>query len=104
MLEGVTIVNPAATVIDVAVEIGEDSVIAPFSSLHGATEIGNESTIGPLSTLIDSRVGNGACRAGFTRGFLCTVFVSSVWGQAGCATISLRRLQPCNFGCRSSCD
>jgi bifunctional UDP-N-acetylglucosamine pyrophosphorylase / glucosamine-1-phosphate N-acetyltransferase len=58
MLEGVTIVNPSATVIDVAVEIGEDSVIAPFSSLHGATEIGNESTIGPLSTLIDSRVGD----------------------------------------------
>jgi bifunctional UDP-N-acetylglucosamine pyrophosphorylase/glucosamine-1-phosphate N-acetyltransferase len=58
MLAGVTIVNPSATVIDVGVEIGEDSVIAPFSSLQGATAIGSESTIGPLSTLIDSRVGD----------------------------------------------
>ena len=40
MLAGVTIVNPAATTIDVGVEIGQDTVIAPFSSLHGATAIG----------------------------------------------------------------
>ena len=37
---GVTIVDPAATVIDVEVEIGQDTVIAPFTSLHGSTEIG----------------------------------------------------------------
>ena len=37
MLAGVTIVDPAATVIDVDVEIGQDTVIAPFTSLHGAT-------------------------------------------------------------------
>ena len=40
MLAGVTIVDPAATVIDVDVQIGQDTVIAPFTSLHGATEIG----------------------------------------------------------------
>ena len=40
MLAGVTIVNPDATVIDVEVEIGQDTVIAPFTSLHGATTIG----------------------------------------------------------------
>jgi bifunctional UDP-N-acetylglucosamine pyrophosphorylase/glucosamine-1-phosphate N-acetyltransferase len=57
MLAGVTIVDPASTVIDVDVEIGQDAVIAPFTSLHGATEIGSGSTIGPLSTLIDARVG-----------------------------------------------
>jgi bifunctional UDP-N-acetylglucosamine pyrophosphorylase/glucosamine-1-phosphate N-acetyltransferase len=32
-------------------------VIAPFSSLHGATEIGAGATVGPLSTLIDTLVG-----------------------------------------------
>jgi bifunctional UDP-N-acetylglucosamine pyrophosphorylase/glucosamine-1-phosphate N-acetyltransferase len=32
-------------------------VIAPFTSLHGATEIGAGARVGPLSTLIDSRVG-----------------------------------------------
>ena len=40
MLAGVTIVDPSATVIDVDVEIGQDTVIAPFTSLHGATTIG----------------------------------------------------------------
>jgi bifunctional UDP-N-acetylglucosamine pyrophosphorylase/glucosamine-1-phosphate N-acetyltransferase len=57
---GVTIVDPAATVIDADVEIGPDSVVAPFSSLHGATRIGKRSRIGPLTTLIDVRVGEEA--------------------------------------------
>ena len=35
-------------------------MIAPFTSLHGATEIGDGSTIGPHSTLIDATVGDGA--------------------------------------------
>jgi bifunctional UDP-N-acetylglucosamine pyrophosphorylase / glucosamine-1-phosphate N-acetyltransferase len=60
MLAGVTIVDPAATVIDVDVQIESDAVIAPFTSLHGATEIGQGATIGPLSTLLDTRVGAGA--------------------------------------------
>jgi bifunctional UDP-N-acetylglucosamine pyrophosphorylase/glucosamine-1-phosphate N-acetyltransferase len=58
MLAGVTIVNPAATVIDVGVKIGQDTVVAPFTSLHGATQVGAESTVGPGSTLIDATVGN----------------------------------------------
>lgn len=60
MLAGVTIVAPAATIIDVAVEIGQDSVIAPFTSLHGTTRIGTRSTIGPHSTILDTRIGDGA--------------------------------------------
>jgi bifunctional UDP-N-acetylglucosamine pyrophosphorylase/glucosamine-1-phosphate N-acetyltransferase len=60
MLSGVTIVNPAATVIDAGVAIGQDTVVAPFTSLHGATTIGRGSTIGPNSTLIDAQVGDGA--------------------------------------------
>lgn len=57
MVAGVTIVDPVATVIDVDVRIGQDAVIAPFSSLQGRTEIGAGARIGPLSTLIDTRVG-----------------------------------------------
>jgi bifunctional UDP-N-acetylglucosamine pyrophosphorylase/glucosamine-1-phosphate N-acetyltransferase len=60
LLAGVTIVDPAATVIDVQVEIGSDTMIAPFTSLHGATAIGARCSIGPLSTLIDARVADGA--------------------------------------------
>ena len=60
MLAGVTIVDPAATVIDVGAEVGQDTVIAPFTSLLGRTRIGSGCTIGPLATLIDSRVGDSA--------------------------------------------
>ena len=60
MLAGVTIVNPPATVIDAGVTIEPDAVIAPFTSLHGATSIGARSVIGPNSTLIDARVGEEA--------------------------------------------
>jgi bifunctional UDP-N-acetylglucosamine pyrophosphorylase/glucosamine-1-phosphate N-acetyltransferase len=57
MLAGVTIVNPAATVIDAGVEIARDTVIAPFSSIHGTTRIGEGSTVGPLTTVIDAAIG-----------------------------------------------
>jgi len=60
MLAGVTIVNPAATVIDAAVRIGQDTVVAPFTSLIGTTAIGTGSTVGPGCTLIDTEVGDGA--------------------------------------------
>lgn len=60
MLAGATIVDPGSTVIDADVEVDRDTVIAPFTSLHGATRIGARSTIGPLSTLIDCRVGEQA--------------------------------------------
>jgi bifunctional UDP-N-acetylglucosamine pyrophosphorylase/glucosamine-1-phosphate N-acetyltransferase len=60
MEAGVTIVNPDATLIDVDVEIGPDTVIAPFTSIQGASRIGSGSTIGPQSTLIDVEVGDGS--------------------------------------------
>jgi bifunctional UDP-N-acetylglucosamine pyrophosphorylase/glucosamine-1-phosphate N-acetyltransferase len=40
MLAGVEIVDPDATVIDVDVEIGRDTVIEPFSTIKGRTRIG----------------------------------------------------------------
>jgi bifunctional UDP-N-acetylglucosamine pyrophosphorylase/glucosamine-1-phosphate N-acetyltransferase len=60
MLAGVTIVDPASTVIDADVAIDADAVIAPFTSLQGHSRVGTESVIGPLSTLIDTSVGAGA--------------------------------------------
>jgi bifunctional UDP-N-acetylglucosamine pyrophosphorylase / glucosamine-1-phosphate N-acetyltransferase len=60
MLAGVTIVNPAATVIDAGVQIERDVVIAPFSSLHDGTRIGAGSVIGPHSTLHDATVGEAS--------------------------------------------
>jgi bifunctional UDP-N-acetylglucosamine pyrophosphorylase/glucosamine-1-phosphate N-acetyltransferase len=42
---GVGIVDPAATVIDVDVEIGEDTIVEPFSTIRGGTKIGRGCTI-----------------------------------------------------------
>jgi bifunctional UDP-N-acetylglucosamine pyrophosphorylase/glucosamine-1-phosphate N-acetyltransferase len=60
MLAGVTIVDPAATVIDAAVQIGQDTVIAPFTSLHGATAVGRGACIGPHTTAFDAVIGDQA--------------------------------------------
>ncbi|HEY1777284.1 MAG TPA: bifunctional UDP-N-acetylglucosamine diphosphorylase/glucosamine-1-phosphate N-acetyltransferase GlmU [Solirubrobacteraceae bacterium] len=54
MLAGVTIVAPASTTIEVAVQIGPDTVIEPCTQLRGRTVVGSGCTIGPHSTLIDS--------------------------------------------------
>ncbi len=45
MLAGVSIIDPDTTVIDVDVEIGQDTVIEPFTTIRGSTRIGRECTI-----------------------------------------------------------
>jgi bifunctional UDP-N-acetylglucosamine pyrophosphorylase/glucosamine-1-phosphate N-acetyltransferase len=45
MQAGVGIVDPDATVIDVDVQIGQDTVIEPFTTIRGATEIGQRCTV-----------------------------------------------------------
>jgi bifunctional UDP-N-acetylglucosamine pyrophosphorylase/glucosamine-1-phosphate N-acetyltransferase len=57
MLAGVTVVDPASTWVDVAVEIQPDARIEPGVSLRGATSVGAGTTVGPLSTLIDTELG-----------------------------------------------
>lgn len=57
MRNGVTIVDPTSTFIDVEVQIGEDARIEPWTVLSGATSIGSEAVIGPQSQVLDSRIG-----------------------------------------------
>jgi bifunctional UDP-N-acetylglucosamine pyrophosphorylase / glucosamine-1-phosphate N-acetyltransferase len=57
MRNGVTIVDPASTFIDVEVEIGQDARIEPWTVLAGATVIGPEAVIGPQAQILDSRLG-----------------------------------------------
>ena len=45
MRAGVSIRDPAATVIDVGVKIGEDTVIEPFTTISGRTSIGSGCTV-----------------------------------------------------------
>jgi bifunctional UDP-N-acetylglucosamine pyrophosphorylase/glucosamine-1-phosphate N-acetyltransferase len=61
MLAGVTIVDPASTVVDVDVEIGQDSLIEPVSALKGSTVVGTGAVLGPSTTAIDSLIGDRAC-------------------------------------------
>jgi bifunctional UDP-N-acetylglucosamine pyrophosphorylase/glucosamine-1-phosphate N-acetyltransferase len=56
MLNGVTIIDPKSTFIDEEVEIGQDTVIWPFTFLQGKTVIGADCKIGPSSTIVASRI------------------------------------------------
>ncbi len=56
---GVTIIDPDSTLIDVGVTIGRDTIVEPSSFLRGDTEIGDDCVIGPLTTLIDCTLGDG---------------------------------------------
>jgi bifunctional UDP-N-acetylglucosamine pyrophosphorylase/glucosamine-1-phosphate N-acetyltransferase len=56
---GVTIVDPESTLIDVGVTIGRDTVVEPSTFIRGDTAIGDDCVIGPLTTLIDTILGDG---------------------------------------------
>jgi bifunctional UDP-N-acetylglucosamine pyrophosphorylase/glucosamine-1-phosphate N-acetyltransferase len=56
---GVTIVDPASTLIEADVAIGRDTTIEPSTFLRGKTRIGADCSIGPLSTLIDATLADG---------------------------------------------
>jgi bifunctional UDP-N-acetylglucosamine pyrophosphorylase/glucosamine-1-phosphate N-acetyltransferase len=59
MRAGVGIVDPANTVIDVDVQIGQDTAIEPFSTIKGATQIG-EGCVVKHSYLVDCVLEDGA--------------------------------------------
>ncbi len=56
---GVTILDPASTLIDADVTIGQDTIIEPGTSLKGNTTIGADCSVGPHTTIIDSQLGDG---------------------------------------------
>ncbi|MFC0705644.1 bifunctional UDP-N-acetylglucosamine diphosphorylase/glucosamine-1-phosphate N-acetyltransferase GlmU [Cellulomonas uda] len=57
MREGVTVVDPATTWVDVDVELERDVTILPNTQLHGATVVREGATVGPDTTLTDVEVG-----------------------------------------------
>jgi bifunctional UDP-N-acetylglucosamine pyrophosphorylase/glucosamine-1-phosphate N-acetyltransferase len=57
MRNGVTIVDPLSTFIDIGVEIGEDARIEPWTILAGDSVIGSEAVIGPNAQVFESRIG-----------------------------------------------
>jgi bifunctional UDP-N-acetylglucosamine pyrophosphorylase/glucosamine-1-phosphate N-acetyltransferase len=61
MREGVTIIDPQTTWIDVDVTLGRDTVVEPNTHLRGLTAVGEWAVLGPDTTLVDVTVGDGAC-------------------------------------------
>jgi bifunctional UDP-N-acetylglucosamine pyrophosphorylase/glucosamine-1-phosphate N-acetyltransferase len=51
MENGVTIVDPDNTWIDARAEIGQDTVVEPFTYIHGEVKIGKDCRIGPFAYL-----------------------------------------------------
>jgi len=60
MLQGVTVVDPATTWVDVDVDLAQDVTLLPGVQLHGATSVASGATIGPDTTLTDVEVGERA--------------------------------------------
>jgi bifunctional UDP-N-acetylglucosamine pyrophosphorylase/glucosamine-1-phosphate N-acetyltransferase len=60
MTEGVTLIDPATTYLDVDVEIGRDTLIEPGCVITGDTVIGEGCHVKPHCTIESSRVGHGA--------------------------------------------
>jgi bifunctional UDP-N-acetylglucosamine pyrophosphorylase/glucosamine-1-phosphate N-acetyltransferase len=60
LLNGVTMLDPRQTFIDVTVDLGRDVTLYPGTMLHGSTVVGNRCEIGPNTRLIDCKVGERA--------------------------------------------
>jgi bifunctional UDP-N-acetylglucosamine pyrophosphorylase/glucosamine-1-phosphate N-acetyltransferase len=60
MKDGVTVVDPASTWVDVTAELAQDVTLLPGVQLHGSTRIGEDAVVGPDTTLTDVTVGKGA--------------------------------------------
>ena len=60
MLDGVTVVDPATTWVDVDVRLARDVVLHPGTQLHGGTTVDEGAAIGPDTTLTDCAIGAGA--------------------------------------------
>ena len=57
---GVAVLDPQTTWIDVDVTIESDATIAPNTQLHGATVVRRGAVVGPDTTLTDCEIGAGA--------------------------------------------
>ncbi|MFM7252196.1 MAG: bifunctional N-acetylglucosamine-1-phosphate uridyltransferase/glucosamine-1-phosphate acetyltransferase [Ilumatobacteraceae bacterium] len=60
LLNGVTMLDPRQTFIDVTVRLGRDVTLYPGTILQGDTVIGDGCEIGPQTRLVDAVVGAGA--------------------------------------------
>ena len=81
MRDGVTIIDPDTTWIDVDVRLAPDVTILPGVQLLGATVVEEDAVIGPDSTLKDVEVGAGA-RVVRTHGDLAVIGAGPTWARS----------------------
>ncbi|MFW5981654.1 MAG: bifunctional UDP-N-acetylglucosamine diphosphorylase/glucosamine-1-phosphate N-acetyltransferase GlmU [Halanaerobiaceae bacterium] len=60
MKNGVTIIDPDNTYIDSEVEIGQDTIIYPYTYIEGNTKIGSHTEIASHCRIVNSEIGNNA--------------------------------------------
>jgi len=60
MRDGVSVIDPLHTYVDVDVTVGAETVLLPGTILEGTTSIGSAAVIGPSSHLTDCTVGDAA--------------------------------------------
>ncbi|MHA6780269.1 bifunctional UDP-N-acetylglucosamine diphosphorylase/glucosamine-1-phosphate N-acetyltransferase GlmU [Pseudonocardia saturnea] len=60
MREGVTVIDPASTWVDVQVQLAADVTLHPGTQLHGVTSVDGGAEIGPDTTLTACEIGAGA--------------------------------------------
>ncbi|CAN5646416.1 hypothetical protein BH24ACT5_BH24ACT5_20960 [soil metagenome] len=60
LLNGVTMLDPRQTFIDVTVELGRDVTVYPGTMLQGATQVGDGCELGPNVRLQDCTIAEGA--------------------------------------------
>jgi bifunctional UDP-N-acetylglucosamine pyrophosphorylase/glucosamine-1-phosphate N-acetyltransferase len=58
MLNGVSMMDPISTYIEIGIKIGKDTTIMPNTYIHGNTIIGERNVIGPNSIIRDTTIGN----------------------------------------------
>lgn len=79
LLNGVTMLDPRQTFIDVTVELGRDVTLYPGTMLQGTTVVEGGCEIGPSTRLVDCHVGAGA-RVQYTVGEGATIVAGAVIG------------------------
>ena len=88
MLDGVTIFQPETVAIDSAVQIGQDTVIGPFTQILGKTKIGSDCTIGAGSVIRDSVIADNVVVSEY-----CFVGTSTVETAARIGPFSRLRME-----------
>lgn len=60
MLDGVTVIDPGTTWVDIEVEVQPDATLLPGTRLYASTTVAPGAVVGPDTTLIDTSVGADA--------------------------------------------